>query len=71
MQVFSPEALKAARKAGGFTQKALGEAVGTTEQHVQLWEYGKRTPTADYLLRILVLLGCAPQDLLKDPDPQG
>jgi len=67
MLVFSRHAFRSLRQARGLTQKKLGEAIGTTEQHVQLWEYGKRTPTADYLLRAMVLLGCTPQDLLAAP----
>ena len=66
MKTFSKDALRAARKAAGYTQKALGEAVGTTEQHLQQWEYGKVEPSASYLLRMMFLLNCSPQDLLTE-----
>jgi transcriptional regulator with XRE-family HTH domain len=66
MQKFSPAALKAARQHKGYTQKELGIAVGTTERHVQSWEYGTRSPTATYLLRLMVLLDCSATDLLTD-----
>lgn len=67
MQEFNPQAFKELRKAAGYTQKALGEAIGTTERHVQFWEHGKLTPTASYLLRAMRLLHCTPDDLLTDP----
>jgi DNA-binding transcriptional regulator YiaG len=64
MKQFNPAAFKALRKASGHTQKSLGKALGTTEQHVQFWEYGKALPTATYLLRAMVLLDCTAADLL-------
>jgi len=66
MQVFDPQAFKERRKAAGYTQKVLGEAIGTVESHVQYWERGAKQPTATYLLRAMVLMKCAPSDLLKD-----
>ena len=69
MQSFSGAALREARNASGLTQRQLGEIIGTTEQHVQLWEYGKRQPTATYLLRMMVALHCTVENLLMD-DPK-
>lgn len=69
MQGFSGKKLAAYRKAGGYTQKALGEAVGTSERIVQKWEACETEPTASFLLRAMVLLGCSAQDLLKEPKP--
>jgi len=66
MKKFSKDALRAARKAAGYTQKALGEAIGTTEQHIQKWEYGKVEPSATYLLHMQILLNCTPSDLLTE-----
>lgn len=68
MQVFDRAALKELRQEKGYTQKALGVAIGTKEQHIQQWEYGARQPTANYLLRMMVLLDCSAADLLMD-DP--
>ena len=66
MQAFDGKKLAALRKAAGYTQKAFGAAIGTSEQQYQRWEYGKVDPTATYLLRMQVLLNCTPQDLLTD-----
>ena len=66
MQVFDGKKLAVLRKAAGYSQKKLGEALGTYEQHVQQWEYGKLLPTANYLLHAMLLLGCSPADLLTD-----
>ena len=66
MPVFDGKKFAALRKAAGYTQRALGEAIGTVEQHVQVWEYGKKVPTADYLLRVMILLGCTAADLVSD-----
>ena len=63
---FDGKKLAALRKAAGYTQKALGEAVGTSERHAQMWEYGKALPTATYLLRAMTLLNCAAADLLTE-----
>lgn len=68
MKSFSSAALRNLRKSRGLTQLQLGQSVGTTEQHVQQWEYGTRSPSATYLLRIMVVLDCTPVDLLMD-DP--
>ena len=48
------EKIRAARVAAGLTQKQLGLAVGiekekVAETMVQGWEYGKRTPSLQYL----------------------
>ncbi|MCL2866532.1 MAG: helix-turn-helix transcriptional regulator [Clostridia bacterium] len=66
MKVFNNIALREIRKAKGFTQKRLAEAIGTVECHVQHWEYGLKAPSADYLLRIMLELGCAPEELSID-----
>jgi DNA-binding transcriptional regulator YiaG len=48
------------------TQKQLAEAVGTTEQHVQKWEYGERTPGAKYALKLSKALGIPVEELISD-----
>ena len=67
MKVFSPNALQEIRKRSNLTQKVLGKAVGASERGVIRWENGTFEPSATYLLRAMVLLGCAPEDLLADP----
>lgn len=68
MVVFDGAKLASCRKAAGYTQKALGEAIGTSESHVQFWEYNRKQPTASYLLRIMLLLHCSAADLVSN-DP--
>ena len=70
MKSFSAAALRDLRKARGLTQLQLAQSVGVPEQHVQRWEYGTRSPSATYLLRIMVVLDCTPTDLQQDdPSP--
>ena len=66
MKHFSPKAFQALRRSAGYTQKSLAEAIGTTERHIQFWEHGEHLPTADYLLRAMVLLHCTADELLTD-----
>ena len=68
MQVFDGKKLVALRKAAGYTQKAFGEAIGTSEQQYQRWEYGKVEPSATYLLRMQKLLQCSPDALLVEAE---
>ena len=69
MITFNPEKLREQRKLKGFTQKALGAAVGTSERHYQYWEAGDREPSGSYMLRLLIALDCTPYDLSEEePD---
>ena len=49
------DAMRAARKARGITQKAAAEALGTTQQTYQRWETGKSEPGIAALRNISVL----------------
>ena len=66
MQEFDGKKLAIIRKAAGYTQKALGEAIGTTERVVQQWEYNTRAPSATLLLRLMLLLNITAADLLTE-----
>jgi len=66
MKEFSGNALRNARKLKGFTQKDLGLTIGTSERVVQYWESGSTEPTATFLLRMMILLGCEADVLLSD-----
>ena len=69
MVLFSPLKLRKMRLAKGFTQKALGTSVGTSERHYQYWESGDREPSGSYMLRLLIALECTPYDLSEEePD---
>lgn len=53
--------IKDARKAGGLTQKQLGEKVGVSESMINKYEKGKSQPTVEMLYRITEAVG---QDLI-------
>ncbi len=46
----SPIAL--ARLAKGWTQKQLADAIGTTQQQIQVWETGVRKPKMQSLMKL-------------------
>ena len=71
MKVFDPTAFRELRKGSGHTQRSLGEAIGTVENHVQQWEYGSRAPTATYLLRAMEVFGCLPGELMKEEEEEN
>ena len=71
MNQFS-ERLKEARRTAGFTQKALAGFLGQSEYSIQLYEYGKREPDFDTLLRICGFLNISSDWLLGMSDePTG
>ena len=43
------------RKSMGLTQRELGRLLGISEQALQQWERGKRSPTVEHLKRLLAL----------------
>lgn len=42
------------------SQKALGEAIGTTYRHILDWEKGRYGPSLDYAEKLAQVLGCEP-----------
>lgn len=54
------------RRANGLTQKELGDRIGVTSQAVNKWENGSRLPRMNDVLRICEVLGCTPDDLVKE-----
>ncbi len=56
--------LKELRKQKGFTQAALAEALGITQQAVGKWETGRTTPDALTLARLAEYLGVSADALL-------
>ena len=50
---FNYKVMKRQRKALGYTQKQVANAVQTNERTYQKWESGETTPDGYYLLRIL------------------
>lgn len=55
-----PDRIRTARRDAGLSQKALGEAIGTTYRHVLDWEKGRYGPSLDYATRLSEVLGCEP-----------
>lgn len=60
--------LKILRKERGYTQTALGKAVGATKGTVSTWETGIRDPAVPTLIKLADLLNCSIDVLLRD-DP--
>lgn len=58
--------LRDLRKANGLTQKELGARIGVTSQAVNKWENGSRLPRMYDVLKICEVLGCTPDDLIKE-----
>ena len=56
--------IKTARLARGLTQKAVGDALGINDRHVQAWEAGRRNPNRKYLRALAEVLGLQVTDLL-------
>ena len=60
------ENIRRVRKARGFTQKTLAEAIGVTPQQVQKYESGANQITCVRLLELCCLLDCDTKELLGD-----
>ena len=58
--------LKTLRKERGYTQTALGKAVGATKGTVSTWETGIRDPAVPTLIKLADLLNCSIDVLLRD-----
>lgn len=54
------------RKAAGYTQEALADALGVTRGALGMWEIGKAWPSAALLPKIADLLLCTIDDLYED-----
>lgn len=50
--------IREARLEKGYSQRALGEALGTSRRHVLDWEKGKYGPSAEYAAKLAEVLGC-------------
>lgn len=53
-----------ARKLVNLKQVDLGAAIGVSDQTISNWEVGLRTPRADLLKKLCVVLGCSADYLL-------
>ncbi len=64
--------IRARRKAKGWSQAELAEAVGVGANYIGILERGQKLPTLDTLVAVAKALGCSPAELLdevqaKDP----
>jgi len=50
------ENIKATRKLRGLTQRALAEKIGIAFQNLSVWENGKGSPSAKYLMKLSEIL---------------
>lgn len=53
------------------TQEALGDLVGVTKQTISGWERGRRSPSADDLIKLCQVLNCSADYLLGMTDEMG
>ena len=63
--------LRAARRARGLSQKALGAALGVTQSAVTAWETGQHEPGYKTLVPLSRLLGVSIDYLLAGADGKG
>ena len=59
------ELLRAARKAKGLTQKQVAEAVGIQLNHYQHYEYSKRVPRGEIMIKLIKTLDLDLNDVEK------
>lgn len=59
------ELLKAARTAKGMTQKQVAEAVGIQLNHYQHFEYSKRVPSGEIMIKLIKALDLDLNDIEK------
>lgn len=57
------EQLQALRNAKGLTQKALADAINTTDAYISALETGRKLPSYLTTMALARVLGCDPQDL--------
>lgn len=62
-----PERLRNLREHLGFTQEALGQAVGVTRQTIASWEQGETSPTLAQLFRLSKAMAVPVEALLGEP----
>lgn len=65
------ENLRAARKAAGLSQAALGELLRTTQQAVAKWESGKGVPRDETRWRLADALGVPVHEIFEAPTGGG
>jgi DNA-binding XRE family transcriptional regulator len=57
-------AIREAREKAELTQAELAEKIGVCSKYVQSWEYGKRKPNGENLVKLAEILNAQPKDLL-------
>lgn len=62
--MFFHERLKEIRKASPYTQKQVASMLGIEPNAYQLYEYGKREPSIEKLLKLAVIFDVSLDDLL-------
>lgn len=57
------------RRRRGMSRRALGEAIGVTEEAIRLMETGKRKPSYDKLVKLEDLFECSHRKLFAPEEP--
>lgn len=57
--------IRARRKARGWDQAELADAVGTTQQKISAWEHGKYAPTPYFQARLINTFGLTKDDVYR------
>lgn len=60
------EVIRIMRKRRGLTQEQLAECLGISVMTVRRWEWGERTPDADYIQKISQVLGVSISELMGE-----
>ena len=60
------EVIRTMRKRRGLTQEQLAEYLGISVMTVRRWEWGERTPDADYIQKISQVLGVSISELMGE-----
>ena len=58
--------LKKIRESKNMTQDKLASALGISRAAVAMWESGAAKPRADKLVKLVEILGCTVDELLRD-----
>ncbi|MCE5200858.1 helix-turn-helix domain-containing protein [bacterium] len=62
---FSPSRLRDARLKTGLHQREVAEALGCLVDILRRWESGRTSPSAELLLKLMIIYDVNPRDLMR------
>lgn len=62
--------IRGCRKAHGWTQSELAEALGVVQSRISSFEAGRSIPSLEQLLQLMDLFGISSEDLLVNVMPE-